>query len=72
MQTIKIKDRMSRDTDAIPCPNCGGYADRVKLTKEEIKNQSCGRSYECCGRAFECRICGVRIIGNAHAPDLDI
>ena len=71
MKPIEIKDRISRDTDAIPCPNCDGYADRVKLTKKEIKNQCCGRSYECCGRAFVCRVCSVRIIGNADAPEYD-
>lgn len=68
---MKIKDRIERDANAIPCPKCNGYADRVDLTEEEIKNQSCKRSYECCGRAFICRLCKERIIGEACAPEME-
>ena len=67
---IKIEERLSRNSDAVPCPKCNGYADRVDLT-EEVHNQSCKRSYECCGRAFVCRLCGTRIIGNAESPEAE-
>jgi hypothetical protein len=67
--TIELDAPLSRSADAAPCP-CGGYADRVDLTTEEIKSQSCGQSYECCGRAFVCRVCKARLVGEAEAPEL--
>jgi hypothetical protein len=70
-ETIKIEERIDRDTNAMPCPKCNGYADRVDCTKEEIQNQGCGRNYECCGRAFVCRICKTRITGIASAPEME-
>lgn len=70
MNTIKLKTRVRRDADATPC-ECGGYADRVDCTKEEIKEYGCGRSYECCSRAFVCRLCKTRLLGKADAPDMD-
>ena len=71
-KTIELTERLERDKDAIPCPECNGYADKVELTKTEIKNQKCGRPYPCCGRAFVCRVCKTRIIGNAEAPEMGI
>jgi hypothetical protein len=69
---IPHEGRFIRDLAAVACPECNGYADRVKCTKEEIKNQICGRKgYECCCRAFKCRICGARIVGNAQSPEME-
>lgn len=61
---------IERDAKGIKC-NCGGYADRVPCTPEEIREYGCGRGYECCARAFICCICGARIVGRAEAPDMD-
>ena len=60
---------LERDTEAIPCPKCNGYADKVECTKEEIKNQKCGRKYECCVAAFICRVCETRIVAELEAPE---
>ena len=68
---IVLKETLGRNINAVPCPKCNGYADSVELTKEEIANQDCGRSYPCCGRAFVCRLCKTRIVGNAEAPECD-
>ena len=68
---IILDERVERETDSIACPECNGYADRVRLTKKEIDTQSCGRSYECCGRAFVCRLCKKRIVGNAFSPEME-
>lgn len=68
--TIALPELLPRNADAIACP-CGGYADRVEATAEEIKAQSCGRSYECCARAFVCRVCKARLVGEAAAPEMD-
>ena len=61
-------ESIPRGADGVPC-SCGGYADLVESTKDEIANQSCGRSYKCCCRAFKCRICKSRLVGNAEAPE---
>jgi hypothetical protein len=66
---IEFKERIGRNKDALPCPKCGGYAERVPLTKGEIKKQICGKEFECCGRAFVCIICNERIIAQADAPE---
>ena len=67
---IKLPEQIERNVNSIPCPKCNGYADRIDLTAEEIKRQSCGRSYECCGRAFVCRLCRERIVGDAFSPEM--
>ena len=67
---IILTEPTHRDVESIPCP-CGGFADRVKCTPEEIKEHNCGRSYECCSRAFVCRICKKRLIGQAFAPEVE-
>ena len=65
-------DYVERNINAIKC-DCGGYAERVICTKEEIESdKNCGKSYECCVRAFVCCICKKRIIKTAEAPDIDI
>lgn len=68
-----LKESIKREVTAVPCPKCNGYADRVSLTKKEIADNSinCGRPYECCGRAFVCRVCGLRIVGQAEAPEME-
>lgn len=66
---VRLKDTVSRTAEGVEC-SCGGYAKRVDLTAQEIKDQSCHRSYECCGRAFVCSICGNRLVGNAEAPEM--
>jgi len=65
----KIYD-IDRSAKAIKC-ECGGYAERVDCTMEELKEFNCGRPFECCARAFVCSICGKRIVGEAEAPDMD-
>jgi hypothetical protein len=60
-----------RDADGVRC-KCGGYADRVKCTQDEIDEFTCGwdsSNYECCARAFICAVCKTRITGKAAAPD---
>ncbi len=62
--------RFEREVGAIEC-DCGGYAERVDCTKEEIKEYNCGRNYVCCARTFVCKICGERISGKAEAPEME-
>jgi len=69
-ETIKLDTSLERNVEATPCPKCNGYCDHVPLTKQEIKEQSCSRSYECCSRAFECRICKTRIVASLDAPEM--
>jgi hypothetical protein len=64
---------MPRERQALPC-NCGGYADRVNSTDEEIDEYGCGRDVpgdECCAAAFVCRVCGGRIVGKCNSPEMD-
>lgn len=71
MKSLVYKEEIKRDQQAIPCPECNGYADRVDCTKEEIEGRmNCGKGYECCVRAFVCRVCKKRIIGKANAPEM--
>lgn len=69
MSPVVLTDPIKREAGAVPC-ECGGYADRVPCSSEEIKTQGCSRDYECCSRAFVCRICKVRMVGTAEAPDI--
>ncbi|MBE3087154.1 MAG: 4Fe-4S cluster-binding domain-containing protein [Bacteroidetes bacterium] len=62
---------ISREVEAIKC-DCGGYAERVPCTPEEIKEHDCGKGHECCSRAFVCCICKKRIIKRVEAPDMDL
>lgn len=71
METIKIEERINRDVDAIACPKCNGYADRVEATKEEIEKQSCRLPWECCIGVFVCRLCKSRLISEAEAPEME-
>jgi hypothetical protein len=61
---------LPRHIDKVKC-ECGGIANRVDSTPEEIKNLkiNCGRSYACCCRAFVCEKCGTRLVGQANAPE---
>jgi len=61
---------IKRELDSIKCI-CGGYAERVDCTTEELELYNCGRPYECCARAFQCCVCKKRYVGNAQAPDMD-
>jgi hypothetical protein len=70
VESLKITDDIKRSADAIPCP-CGGYADRVDCTQNELELYNCGRSRECCARAFVCRVCGKRLVGTAEAPEME-
>ncbi len=64
--------RIDRDAYGLEC-QCGGYAKRVGCTSEEKIKYGCRCSWgsECCSRAFVCRVCGVRIVGQAIAPNMD-
>lgn len=53
------------------CP-CGGYADKVDVTEDEIvEHQTCERSWACCLGAFECGLCGKRFLVKLPAPEMD-
>jgi len=69
MTTIHRDEKFDRDEKAIKC-KCGGYAERGKCTKAELKEFNCNRSYECCARVFVCCVCGARIVGQADAPEM--
>jgi hypothetical protein len=60
---------IDRDAEGIKC-DCGGYAEKVECTREEIAKYNCGRPWNCCARAFVCAVCGERIVGTAEAPDM--
>ena len=66
---MKINE-ITRDTQAIEC-DCGGYAEQVKPTKEEMTKHGCGRMIGCCTRVFVCKICSTRIPGSSPAPEYD-
>ena len=66
---MKLEKLLKRETDAIPCPYCNGWSDKVDCTKEEIKSQKCNRRYECCVAAYICRCCGLRIVAELEAPE---
>lgn len=61
---------IERDAEGIKC-ECGGYAERVEPTNEEMKKHGCGRMRGCCSRAFVCCICGKRIVGSALSPEIE-
>ena len=67
---VVLTERITRQADAAACP-CGGYADRVECTKQEIQQYGCGRDYECCSRAFVCRACKKRLVGCAESPEME-
>lgn len=70
---VEATDRIDRYCDGIECA-CGGYAPRVKSTEQECKDYGCGRDsvdYSCCARAFVCKICKLRIVGKAAAPEME-
>lgn len=66
---VTVKYGIESDAEGLKC-ECGGYAERVDCTPEELEEYNCGRPYECCGRAFVCCICGKRIVGSAKAPEM--
>lgn len=70
-EELKNEEPISRELEAIKC-DCGGYAQRVPCTPEEIEKYDCGKGYECCARAFICCICKKRIIRRAEAPEMDL
>lgn len=61
---------VTRDAEAVKC-KCGGYADQVEPTKEEMRKYGCGRMRGCCSRAFVCSLCGTRLVGSAEAPEME-
>lgn len=67
----KVEGSLPESVHTVIC-ECGGTANQVDLTKEEIKNPkiNCGRSYACCGRAFVCKKCKTRMIGKIEPPDM--
>lgn len=65
-------DGLPRAKDAVECLKCGGYAEEVASTKEEIDGPlNCGQSYACCCAAFVCKKCGARMAGHREAPEMD-
>jgi hypothetical protein len=68
---FSVERSLERNDYGIPC-KCGGYADRVACTAEEIRQYGCGRSWECCSRAFVCRKCNTRYVGQAPAPEMGL
>ena len=67
MRVEKLSTSVERGADGIECL-CHGYAERVDTTPEEDAQFGCGRS-RCCSRAFVCKLCGMRLIGTADAPE---
>lgn len=67
---LKLGRLVPRGTDAVKC-RCGGYAEMVEPTPEEMVEYGCGRVLGCCSRAFVCGLCGSRLVGSAEAPELD-
>ena len=68
---IRLDEEVENYESEVQCL-CGGYAQRVDCTQEEIADHSlnCGRDYAHCCRAFACCVCGSRIQGRAKAPDM--
>ncbi len=61
---------VERDADAIKC-ECGGYAEQVEPTTEEMREYGCGRMIGCCSRAFICALCNKRTAARAVAPEME-
>ena len=71
MDAIQVSDRVPRDATGIKCV-CGGYADEVECTQEEIRSDmNCGRSFACCVAAFVCILCQKRLVGTREAPEME-
>lgn len=72
MEATEIIEKygIEKDVEGLKC-ECGGYAERVNCTPEELEKYNCGRLYECCARAFVCCVCGKRIVGSAEAPEME-
>jgi hypothetical protein len=68
-ETKTLKESVPREAIGVPC-ECRGYTDRVDCTPDEEQKFGCGRT-GCCARAFVCRVCKVRIVGSADAPEMD-
>ncbi len=63
---------LPREKDSVECLKCGGYAEEVESTEEEIRSElNCGRSSECCCAAFVCKKCGARMVGQRDAPEME-
>lgn len=63
-------NRLERNIESIKC-ECGGFAQRVTCTPEEVATQGCGRSWECCIAAFVCCLCNKRTVRNLHSPEME-
>lgn len=72
-KSIEYSKSIERSQNSIECPSCSGFAELVESNEDEIRNYkyNCRRDYACCCRAFVCKICGVRIIGRAEAPEME-
>lgn len=68
--TKELPCEIERSQSALKCP-CGGYAEKVRPTKDEIKQYNCGRSYNCCAVAFVCCVCKQRYAGSQPAPEME-
>ena len=65
---IEIKERINREAEGVKCA-CGGYAELVPCTQQEIEKYGCRSMYDCCCRAFVCVLCKERLVGKAEAPE---
>lgn len=63
--------KIERNDQHIPCPNCGGFCERVECTDAERKEYGCGRRYDCCSAAFVCIKCGNRVAVSLPAPEME-
>jgi hypothetical protein len=69
---VFLEWNLSRLSEGVECPRCGGYAPEVDSTPEEIESElNCGRSWACCCAAFVCNKCGTRLVGHREAPEMD-
>ncbi len=71
---ITIDAPQPRDTLAVECPKCHGFAAETGAgdgpTQDELReHQFCGRPWACCINAFVCKLCGQRIIAQLESPE---
>lgn len=65
-----VIDPLERGVQAVECPNCSGFAERVDTTEKEDKLLGCGR-HNCCNGAFKCKRCEARIVARIDAPEME-
>lgn len=66
---------MSRDSDAVECPACGGFAPEMENIPDDVRReaiaQDCGRGRMCCTAAFQCKKCKQIVLAHLPAPEME-